>query len=45
MIDTKKYLLLYSLILATPILLAETADDSDPASDLLGTVWQLVKTG
>ena len=45
MIDTKKYLLLYSLILATPNLLAETADDSDPAADLLGTVWQLVKNG
>ena len=45
MIDTKKYLLLYSLILATPSLLAETADDSDPAADLLGTVWQLVKKG
>ena len=45
MIDTKKYLLLYSLILATPSLLAETADDSDPAADLLGTVWQLVKNG
>ena len=45
MIDTKKYLLLYSLILATPSLLAETADDSDPAADLLGTVWQLAKNG
>ena len=45
MIDTKKYLLLYSLILATPNLLAETADDLDPAADLLGTVWQLVKNG
>ena len=45
MIDTKKYLLLYSLILATPSLLAETADDSNPAADLLGTVWQLVKKG
>ena len=45
MIDTKKYLLLYSLILASPSLLAETADDSDPAADLLGTVWQLVKNG
>jgi len=45
MIDTKKYLLLYSLILATPNLLAETADDSDPAAELLGTVWQLVKNG
>ena len=45
MIDTKKYLLLYSLILATPSLLAETADDSDPAAELLGTVWQLVKNG
>ncbi|MDC1131978.1 hypothetical protein OAT59_05285 [Gammaproteobacteria bacterium] len=45
MIDTKKYLLLYSLILATPNLLAETTDDLDPAADLLGTVWQLVKNG
>ena len=45
MIDTKKYLLLYSLILVTPNLLAETADDLDPAADLLGTVWQLVKNG
>ena len=45
MINIKKYLLLYSLILATPSLLAETADDSDPAADLLGTVWQLVKNG
>ena len=45
MIETKKYLLLYSLILATPNLLAETADDSDPAAELLGTVWQLVKNG
>ncbi|MDC1110643.1 hypothetical protein OAT24_04150 [Gammaproteobacteria bacterium] len=45
MIDTKKYLLLYSLILATPNLLAETADNLDPAADLLGTVWQLVKNG
>ena len=45
MIDTKKYLLLYSLILATPNLLAENADDSGPATELLGTVWQLVKNG
>ena len=45
MIDTKKYLLLYSLILTTPNLLAENADDSDPAAELLGTVWQLVKNG
>ena len=45
MIDIKKYLLLFSLILATPSLLAETTDDTDPAADILGTIWQLVKNG
>ena len=45
MIDIKKYLLLFSLILATPSLLAETKDDTDPAADILGTIWQLVKNG
>ena len=43
MIDLKKYLLLFSLIIATPNLLAETVDD--PEADLMGTVWQLVKNG
>ena len=43
MIDIKKHLLLFILIIATPNLLAETADD--PAADLMGTVWQLVKNG
>ncbi|MDC0180687.1 hypothetical protein OAK21_04435 [Pseudomonadota bacterium] len=43
MIDLKKYLLVFSLIIATTNLLAETADD--PAADLMGTVWQLVKNG
>ena len=43
MIDIKKHLLLFSLTIATPSLLAETADD--PADDLMGTVWQLVKNG
>lgn len=43
MIDFKKYLLVFSLIIATPNLLAETAED--PAADLMGTVWQLVKNG
>ena len=37
MIDLKKYLLLFSLIIATPNLLAETVDD--PEADLMGTVW------
>ena len=41
--DLKKYLLILSLIIATPTLLAETADDSEP--DLMGTVWQLIKNG
>ena len=45
MIDIKKYLLLFSLILATPSLLAETTDNTDPAADILGTIWQLVKNG
>ena len=39
--DLKKYFLIFSLIIATPALLAETTNDS--ASDLTGTVWQLVK--
>ena len=43
MIDLKKYLLLFGLIITTPNLLAETADD--PATDLMGTVWQLIKNG
>ena len=41
--DLKKYLLILSLIIATPTLLAETVDDS--ADDLMGTVWQLIKNG
>ena len=41
--DLKKYFLIFSFVIATPALLAETADDS--ASDLTGTVWQLVKNG
>ena len=41
--DLKKYLLILSLIIATPTVLAETADDSEP--DLMGTVWQLIKNG
>jgi hypothetical protein len=41
--DLKKYLLILSLIIATPTLLAETADDSEP--DLMGSVWQLIKNG
>ena len=43
MIDLKKYLLVFSLIIVTPNLSAEIADD--PAVDLMGTVWQLVKNG
>ena len=43
MIDIKKHLLLFILIMATPNLIAETADD--PEADLMGTVWQLVKNG
>jgi hypothetical protein len=43
MIDLKKHLLLMSLIIALPSLLAETGDDTKP--DLVGTVWQLVKNG
>ena len=43
MIDIKKHLLLFSLIIAMPNLLAEKADD--PADDLMGTVWQLIKNG
>ena len=43
MLDLKKYLLLFSLIIGTPNLLAETTDD--PATDLMGTVWQLIKNG
>ena len=43
MLDLKKYLLLFSLIIGTPTLLAETTDD--PATDLMGTVWQLIKNG
>ena len=41
--DLKKYLLILSLIIATPTLLAETVDDSE--LDLMGTVWQLIKNG
>ena len=41
--DLKKYFLIFSLIIATPVLLAETTDDSAP--DLTGTVWQLIKNG
>ena len=43
MLDLKKYLLLFSLIIGTPNLLAETTDD--PVADLMGTVWQLIKNG
>tara|TARA_Y100000816_G_C26081488_1_gene570033 strand:+ start:1189 stop:1671 length:483 start_codon:yes stop_codon:yes gene_type:complete len=43
MIDIKKHLLLFILLIATPNLFAETADD--PEADLTGTVWQLVKNG
>jgi hypothetical protein len=43
MIDLKKYLLLFSLIIVTPNLSAEIADD--PEVDLMGTVWQLIKNG
>jgi len=45
MIYIKKYLLLFSLILATPSLLAETTDETDSAANILGTIWQLVKNG
>ena len=41
--DLKKYFLIFSFVIATPALLAETADDSAP--DLTGTVWQLIKNG
>ena len=43
MIDLKKYLLVFSLIIVTPNLSAEIADD--PEVDLMGTVWQLIKNG
>ncbi|MAU74843.1 MAG: hypothetical protein CMA22_06540 [Euryarchaeota archaeon] len=43
MLDLKKYLLLFSLTIGTPNLLAETTDD--PVADLMGTVWQLIKNG
>ena len=43
MIDLKKYLLIFSLIIITPNLSAEIADD--PEVDLMGTVWQLIKNG
>ena len=43
MIDLKKYLLLFSLIIVMPNLSAEIADD--PEVDLMGTVWQLIKNG
>ena len=43
MLNLKKYLLLFSLIAGTPTLLAETTDN--PATDLMGTVWQLIKNG
>jgi len=43
MIDLKKYLLFFSLIIVTPNLSAEIAED--PAVDLMGSVWQLVKNG
>ena len=45
MIDIKKYLLLFSLIMATQSLLAESTNDTDHAADILGTIWQLVKNG
>ena len=41
--DLKKYFLIFSLIIATSPLLAETVDDT--STDLKGTVWQLVKNG
>ena len=41
--DLKKYFLIFSLIITTPALLAETTDNSAP--DLTGTVWQLIKNG
>ena len=41
--DLKKYFLIFSLIIATPLLLAESVDDT--STDLEGTVWQLVKNG
>ena len=41
--DLNKYLLILSLIIAPPTLLAEITDDSEP--DLMGTVWQLIKNG
>ena len=41
--DLKKYFLIFSLIIATPLLLAESVDDT--STDLKGTVWQLVKNG
>ena len=43
MIDLKKYLLIFSLIIVTPTLSAEIADD--PEVDLMRTVWQLIKNG
>jgi len=43
MIDFKKNLLLFILIITAPILFAETADD--PEAELVGTVWQLIKNG
>ena len=43
MIDLKKYLLFFSLIIVTPNLSAEIAED--PAVDLMGSVCQLVKNG
>ena len=43
MLDLKKYLLLFSLTIGTPNLLAETTND--PVADLMGTVWQLIKNG
>ena len=43
MIDLKKYLLLFSLVIVMPNLSAEIADD--PEVDLMGTVWQLIKNG
>ena len=41
--DLKKYFFIFSLIISTPVLLAETGDDI--STDLKGTVWQLVKNG
>ena len=39
----KKYILFFSIITAVPALFAESTPD--PESDLVGTVWQLIKNG